>query len=157
MTITEFFEQDHREIDALYRSALEKAKKGAMEGARKICAEYDRLLERHIVWEETLLFPAFEEATGAKEGGPTDVMREEHRRIRGFKAELRERLADLKGPATETDRLWMIASALEETLGEHNRKEEAILYPMCDRRLAPFRREAILRQVGAEKSAAAPA
>ena len=157
MAIKDFFQRDHREIDGLYRAALEQAKSGATEAALRTYDQYERFLERHIVWEETLLFPAFEEATEFKEGGPTQVMREEHRRIRAFKAELRAHLATLKGPAPPTHPLWEASRALVEVLGDHNRKEEAILYPMCDRSLSPFLREKILRQVEEEKGEPAPA
>ena len=38
-------------------------------------------MQRHIVWEEDLLFPLWEKKTGRSEEGPTVVMRGEHRQI----------------------------------------------------------------------------
>ncbi len=41
-------------------------------------------LQQHIVWEEELLFPMWEEKTGMVEDGPTPVMRFEHSQIRQY-------------------------------------------------------------------------
>ncbi|HKB15726.1 MAG TPA: hemerythrin domain-containing protein [Planctomycetota bacterium] len=153
-TITDFFQRDHREIDALYHGALERAREGAAGPALSTFEEYDRSLERHIRWEEDLVFPAFEEASGLRGGGPTEVMRAEHREIRALKQRLRAQIAALRGPADRTAPLWETARSLERVLREHNAKEESVLYLACDQTLPRESRAGILRQVAAEKAPA---
>src|SRR5262245_36352884 len=131
-TITGFFQRDHREIDALYRRALERAREGETGRALADFDEYDRNLERHIRWEEELVFPAFEEASGLRGVGPTEIMRAEHREIRALKQRLRAEIAALRGPADRSAPLWRTSRSLETVLGEHNAKEEAVLYLACD-------------------------
>ena len=151
-TISAFFQQDHHEIDALYRDALERAREGETGRALSTFDEYDRSLERHIRWEEDLVFPAFEEASGLRGEGPTEVMRAEHREIRGLKLELRAQIAALRGPADRSASLWGTARSLERVLGEHNAKEETILYLACDQGVPREKKQGILRRVAGEKA-----
>ncbi|MDE2291134.1 MAG: hemerythrin domain-containing protein [Elusimicrobia bacterium] len=85
-------------------------------------------LSRHIVWEEEVLFPLFEEKTGMT-GGPTQVMRTEHRWIKDRLDAVHEkvRAAD---PGSDGE-----VEALLAVLGQHNMKEENILYPAIDAQL----------------------
>lgn len=72
------------------------------------------------------MFPAFEAATGMTQG-PTQVMRMEHRQMRGLMAQMQQAWAERDGEA--------FAGAAETLLilmQQHNMKEENILYPMCD-------------------------
>jgi hypothetical protein len=65
-SITEFFEKDHREIDAIFE-------KLTFLDAKADCSafdEFDRRLERHIRWEEELLFPAIGAVNPMIEQGP---------------------------------------------------------------------------------------
>ncbi|MBI3820411.1 MAG: hemerythrin domain-containing protein [Planctomycetes bacterium] len=149
LTISDFFRSDHGEIDALYKSALQSARAGDAAAAIRSFKEYDRRLERHIEWEEKLLFPAFEVAIGESGGcgGPTRAMLEEHRQIRELKSTLGARIAELKAPPAANDPIFTIASALGATLREHNDKEEQILYPMCDDAVSAAAKDAILKEV----------
>jgi hemerythrin superfamily protein len=151
--ITEFFQRDHREIDALYQSMLQAARAGDNAAALRFFDHYDRRLERHIEWEEKLLFPAFDELEGTTGGcGPTRAMEQDHRDIREWKSKLRVRLSELEGPAAPDDSFFRIASALTSTLLNHNGKEEIILYPMCDDGFPAAKRDAVLKQVRDESS-----
>jgi len=87
--------------------------------------EFKAGLERHIVWEEEILFSVFENKTGMT-GGPTQVMRWEHQQIRGFLEAIAGKLA-AGTDATGDDEAGLLA-----VLGPHNHKEENILYPMID-------------------------
>jgi iron-sulfur cluster repair protein YtfE (RIC family) len=53
-----------------------------VERAESIFLSFKSELERHIIWEEDILFPVFEKKTGIKDGGPTSVMRMEHIQIK---------------------------------------------------------------------------
>jgi regulator of cell morphogenesis and NO signaling len=54
------------------------SKRPTPENAIKNFEEFKAGLEQHIVWEEEILFPSFEQKFGLP-GGPTEVMRWEHR------------------------------------------------------------------------------
>ena len=85
-------------------------------------------LERHIEVEEQVLFPVFEELSGAAHGGPTAVMRAEHTDLRKLMAEVAGVL-EMGGAEGLTTPL----AALTARIYAHNGKEERILYPMTDR------------------------
>ena len=61
-----------------------------IERAESIFLFFKSELERHIIWEEDILFPVFERKTGIKDGGPTSVMRIEHIQIKNHLQEIKE-------------------------------------------------------------------
>lgn len=99
-------------------------------------------LLRHAENEEALLFPELVERLGGHEGGPVQVLREEHVIIHGQVDTL---AAD---PArAEFDRVF---AAFDRLLREHIVKEEDILFPMSAELLGDER----LREMDAEIAAA---
>lgn len=133
--IAEFFEADHRRLDGIvagFSRASLKEKRARLE-------EFDAGLERHIRWEEELLFPA----VGAKQPGiaqgPIPVMLLEHEEIRRHKADALKALRAGDEAASEAALRQMF-----HVLSHHNAKEEQILYPACDELLSPAEAEAIL-------------
>ncbi|NNN05769.1 MAG: hemerythrin domain-containing protein [Elusimicrobia bacterium] len=125
--ISDFFKKDHDEIDALLAAVDFDRPKEAL----PILAEFDRRLERHIVWEEEILFPTAARLAPPLAHGPIAVMLEEHILIRKDKRDALERLAAGDGAGAKRS-----TAAMLEVLGGHNMKEEQILYPTCDRVLA---------------------
>lgn len=91
----------------------------------KAFGEFKAGLERHIVWEEEILFPSFEKRFGHLDG-PTAVMRREHQEINKWLNDIAQKLKqdDWK---TEDEEL-----GLRTVLCPHNQKEESILYPILD-------------------------
>ena len=74
--------------------------------------------------------------------GPTAVMRSEHREI--------ERLIGAIGQAlTGGEAPLLLRAALHRVLGEHNLKEERMLYPATDQALAPEERDALVARIQA--------
>jgi regulator of cell morphogenesis and NO signaling len=69
-TITDFMARDHDRLDALF-SRFQAAKTRVIESAVRLFSEFKRGLQRHILWEEQILFPVFEGRTGMEEQGPT--------------------------------------------------------------------------------------
>jgi hemerythrin-like domain-containing protein len=126
-TVSEALETDHRRLDAMLEQAERLVGEGLVQEAAARAAQFVCGLERHIEMEEQVLFPAFEERTGLRTG-PTEVMRHEHRAIRSHLGEITSALAE-----GSTARFRTAAEALVEVLGQHNMKEERILYPMADR------------------------
>src|SRR5690348_904548 len=79
-TISRFFQGDHDRLDALLQS-FQTLKRHNFSKAKEAFMQFKSGLERHIRWEEEILFPLWEDKTGMSDGGPTFVMRQEHRRI----------------------------------------------------------------------------
>ena len=127
--ITEFMQQDHDRLDGLFKK-FQEAKTRDFAKAKQCFAEFKRGLQRHIIWEEEFLFPRFESRTGISEGGPTTVMRLEHRRLKELLEGIHDRVAAGKTDTGEHEH------ELLDVLLVHNTKEESVLYPAIDRCLA---------------------
>lgn len=123
--ITDFMEKDHERLHDIFKKFL-AAKKGDGEKARALFGEFKTGLQRHIVWEEDILFPVFEERAGMYDSGPTAVMRIEHRQIKGFLEDIHDQLQNEKSQTEDLE------TGLFAILESHNRKEEQILYPWID-------------------------
>jgi iron-sulfur cluster repair protein YtfE (RIC family) len=121
-----FFAGDHRACDALW-AEVEGRDGSDLAKDRAVLSVFDAALRRHLGWEEEVLFPAFEAATGMTRG-PTAVMRMEHVQMRGVLDQM-ARAADWSEVLDQGDTLMML-------IGQHNMKEEGMLYPMCDAHLA---------------------
>lgn len=123
-TISDHYGHDHDRLDELFHR-FQTLKSSDRASAVQAFQEFHAGLERHIVWEEEILFPAFETKTGMT-SGPTQVMRWEHEQIRGFLKAMAEKLA-AGAEDTGEDEAGLLA-----VLKPHNDKEENILYPMID-------------------------
>ncbi|MFI5345486.1 MAG: hemerythrin domain-containing protein [Elusimicrobiota bacterium] len=128
ISISEQFGADHDRLDALFAD-FQTLKRTDAAAAKEKFKGFLKGLTRHIVWEEDVLFPLFEERTGMKNSGPTAVMRLEHRQIKVHLDAIHDkvRVADPDSDAAE--------KALLEVLKAHNMKEEMILYPAIDQGL----------------------
>lgn len=124
-SISEFMEQDHDRLDDIYIQ-FKELRDSDQNKAMDIFSEFKTDLQKHILWEEEILFPLFESKTGMADTGPTAVMKMEHKEIKNY---LNEIFTYLKNGNTQTDEL---EEGLLEVLSEHNLKEENILYPMID-------------------------
>lgn len=125
-TVAEFLGKDHDRLHALLH---EYRRSRTTDPARATTAlwEFRCGLERHILWEEGLLFPRFEMATGMHGAGPTIVMRREHAQIQALLSAIQQALG------TDPSAVEPLEAQLQEILDAHNEKEEAILYPWVDR------------------------
>ena len=122
--ITAYFEADHDRLDNLFHQ-FQEMKRSDFKTAKPYFREFFKGLRRHIVWEEDVLFPFFEKANGMAMG-PTEVLRQEHRMIGAILDRIHEkvRAAD---PNSDQEEAELLA-----VLGQHNHKEENILYPAID-------------------------
>ena len=139
-TITEFFEQDHDRLDELFKT-FQQLKRSDFSTAKDAFKGFKVGLQRHIVWEEDLLFPIWEQKTGMSDSGPTPVMRNEHRQIGQQLEAIHQKVAD-QNPDSDQEEL-----ALLDLLGSHNRKEERALYPAIDKVTSPEERDTIFRSM----------
>jgi iron-sulfur cluster repair protein YtfE (RIC family) len=126
-TITGYLTGDHRLADALFDAAQESGRRGDWLACRETIARFRAALESHMQVEEQVLFPAFEQATGMA-SGPTAVMRIEHQ-------QMLQQLDAIAAAASSGDGASFASAAgnFKAALDLHSRKEEQILYPMCDR------------------------
>ena len=139
-TITVFFEQDHDRLDELFKT-FQQLKRSEFAKAKEAFKEFKFGLQRHIVWEEDILFPFWEKETGITEGGATSVMRAEHRQIE-------QQLEAIHGKVAEQDpNSDQAEQALLNLLGSHNMKEERVLYPGIDRVTSAGERDTIFQNM----------
>jgi len=120
--LTHCLELDHQRLDAVLAEAKGLATKGALHDAQDRFDIFAAGLSRHIDAEETILFPALGDAAE----GPVRVMCTEHHRLRELLGAIRSALANDQSTWTEP------FGALEALLGQHNAKEERVLYPLSN-------------------------
>lgn len=141
-TICEFYEQDHDRLDELFKT-FQKMKRSDFAKAKEAFKAFKFGLQRHIVWEEDLLFPLWEKETGMSEGGATSVMRAEHRQIGQHLEAIHDKVAEQNPDSDQEEQ------ALLNLLGSHNMKEERVLYPSLDRVTSAKERAAVFHNMEA--------
>ncbi len=144
-TILEFMSEDHDRLDNKIKM-YSAEKLVNIEQANGIFLFFKRELERHITWEEDILFPIFERKSGIKDDGPTSVMRIEHIQIKNHLQKIKEKLHAkiIQNPCKEE-------VALFKMLESHNEKEENILYPGIDNLTNEQEKEQIIKQMSVNK------
>jgi iron-sulfur cluster repair protein YtfE (RIC family) len=125
-SITDFMHGDHQACDEAFAEAEDAVAKGNWAKGRPAFAAFQQAMDRHFDWEEGVLFPAFEDHTGMR-NGPTAVMRSEHDQMRHTLEELARALE-----ASDEDRFLGLCETLLLLMQQHNLKEESVLYPMMD-------------------------
>jgi len=144
-TILEFISEDHDRLDNKIKM-YSTEKLVNVERAEGIFILFKSELERHIIWEEDILFPIFECKTGIKDGGPTSVMKMEHIQIKNHLQEIKRKLhaKNIQDPCKEE-------VALFKVLESHNQKEENILYPEIDNLTSEQEKELMIKQMSVNK------
>jgi hemerythrin superfamily protein len=134
-SINDFLTEDHRRLDELLESFQEwKARDPTR--AKDSLAQFAAGLYRHLQWEETILFPAFEQTTG--QTGLTQTLLGEHQAIREWLEALSSKVLH-----NDTDSAYEEKMLVEE-LGGHNAREEYALYPELDKRLSDEEKTRVL-------------
>jgi regulator of cell morphogenesis and NO signaling len=124
-SVSEYYERDHDRLDNLFVN-FQKAKRQDFTKAKEYFVAFKFGLQRHIIWEEDILFPLFEKETGLVNQGPTFVMRYEHRMI-GEKLEAIHKKVQVADPNSDNEENELLG-----ILSSHNDKEENVLYPAID-------------------------
>lgn len=122
--VTDFMSKDHDRLDNLFKN-FQDIKLKDISKAKEIYNEFKKGLERHIVWEEEILFPRFDTKYNLKDSGPTAAMKEEHKQIKALLSKIEANISN--SDDFEADLL--------SVLGMHNNKEEMMLYPGIDEAL----------------------
>jgi len=124
-SVGDYFREDYVGLDELFRK-FQTEKHSNLNRARKCFEEFKSRLENHMVWEEELLFPFFDDKTEMQYPGLTAVMRTEHAQIREALLEVHSQTVNMNRHS-EGSELSLIA-----ILDAHNYKEESTLYPVID-------------------------
>ena len=133
-SINDFLTEDHRCLDELFEGFQEwKAKDPAR--AKELLSQFAAGLHRHLRWEETIIFPAFEEQTG--QSGLIGTLLGEHQEIREWLQALTTKVEE--DTASDSEEKMLV-----EELGGHNGREEYALYPKLDKLLSDEERARIL-------------
>ena len=132
--VLEFMGKDHDRLDGIFKDFRSEIKKDISK-AKQLFHDFKTGLQKHVVWEEEILFPIFENKTGMFDEGPTVVMRMEHCQIKDFLEKIHERI--IKGNCD----VESLQNSLIEVLTEHNNKEESILYPWIDKETSELERQ----------------
>jgi iron-sulfur cluster repair protein YtfE (RIC family) len=127
-------------LDELFKT-FQKMKRSDFAKAKEAFKAFKFGLQRHIVWEEDVLFPLWEVKTGMSEGGPTSVMRAEHRQIGQQLEAIHGKVADQNPDSDQEEQ------ALLDLLGSHNMKEERVLYPTIDQLTSAEERETVFQNM----------
>ena len=130
MSVVEFMHRHHVDCDHRFAAAEAAVRRGDWGQALPLLEGFVGATDAHFEAEESVLFPAFEAAVGHA-GGPTQVMRIEHRQMRPLFGQM---LAACR--AGDEGAFTGAADTLLVLMQQHNLKEEHILYPMCDQVLA---------------------
>lgn len=125
LTISKYYEEDHDRLDGLFNS-FQQNKRTDFSRAREYFVQFKFGLQRHIIWEEEILFPFFEQKIGEAFSRPVYMMRLEHRQI-GKLLEMIHNKVREGDPNTDKEEQELLSF-----LGNHNVKEEQILYPAID-------------------------
>jgi len=139
-TIAEFYGQDHDRLDELF-TTFQRLKRSDFAKAKEAFKEFKFDLQRHMVWEEDILFPLWEKETGISEGGATSVMRTEHRQIGQHLEAIHQKVVNQNPDSDQEEQ------ALVNLLGSHNMKEERVLYPGIDRVTSAKVRETVFQNM----------
>ncbi len=139
-SIRQFFQKDHERLDALFK-AFQELKRSDYPKAKESFIQFKFGLQRHIVWEEEILFPLWERQTDMAEVGPTMVMRAEHRQIGDYLEAVHQKV-QRQDPESDQEEHRLVA-----ILTAHNQKEERILYPAIDNVLGEADRTSIFTAI----------
>jgi hemerythrin-like domain-containing protein len=128
-SLVQYLTDQHREADGFWAEVENAAGKKDAAGASAAFERFDRSMRQHLAYEEEVLFPEFEQATGMV-GGPTMVMRAEHKQMRAL-------LDQLRGAVTKSDHAAVldVGDTLFTLIAQHNMKEEGMLYRMSEQAL----------------------
>jgi regulator of cell morphogenesis and NO signaling len=139
-SINESLTEDHDRLDGLLESFQEWRAKDT-DRAKDFLMLFTLGLRRHLQWEETVLFPLFEQKKG--QTGLTNTLRGEHEEIREWLGALNQKIEQNDADCDHEEKM------LVEELGGHNAREEYALYPELDKLLTDVEKDAAFEAMAA--------
>jgi iron-sulfur cluster repair protein YtfE (RIC family) len=135
-TVNQYYTEDHEHLHAaLHR--FQSLKAGEPDKAAEAFHGFKAGLERHILWEERILFRWYDQQLGHLSNCLTASLRRDHGQILVYLDEISRKLA--QGNVATGDE----EGRLETLLRFHNQKEEQALYPAMDQILNDEQRAAV--------------
>ncbi len=130
---------DHGRLESLEALAFGARLAGDFATALVEYGRFARGLERHVRFEDEVLFPRFEAESGLDAAlGPTAVMRREHGEILLLLESTAAAIGDPDAPVVSLRRRF------HEVICEHSEKEELVLYPGLDHLIGPEESDALV-------------
>lgn len=117
---------EHHDCDRLLWDCYAALVDGAMERATALYAEFARVVVRHMVEEDELLFPPLAAASPLL-ADYVPKMLGEHAQLRSLMADFEDALS-----GADSDRRLMLAERLLRNLRGHTQKEELIVLPALE-------------------------
>lgn len=139
-SINDFLTEDHDRLDGLLQSFQQWRAKDCAK-AKDFLTQFTVGLQRHLRWEESVLFPVFEQKTG--QNRLTNTLRGEHEEIKEWLAVLNQKVEQNDTDCEHEERM------LVEELGGHNAREEYTLYPELDKLLTEEEKRTALEAMAA--------
>ena len=132
-TICEYLAQEHLRCDRLFAKVESCIAQRDWRNADQHFRLFEDAMGRHIVMEESILFPAFINAVSGA-SAPIAMLRTEHQRLKAIFERFEDSLQrqDLRDFALHADSYVLLVR-------QHSMKEEEMLYPLLDRILADSR------------------
>jgi iron-sulfur cluster repair protein YtfE (RIC family) len=135
-TVNQYYTEDHEHLHAaLHR--FQSLKAGEPGKAAEACQGFKAGLERHILWEERILFRWYDQQLGHLRNCLTASLRRDHGQILVYLDEISRKL--VQGNFATSDE----EGRLETILRLHNQKEEEAFYPAMDQILNDEQRAAV--------------
>jgi len=135
--ISDFMKLHHKMLTVMldeFRSSKKDTPK-----RERLFANFASLLEKHMIFEEEVLFPLFEGKTGTESlNKSTSTLRKDHKQVR----DLAEKIKKMMNNNADTDKL---ENHLVEILQEHEKTEFDIVYPWLDEAIGEDAAKAIIR------------
>ncbi len=131
--ILEFMSKDHERLESIFKQ-FQSSKKD-QDSATRFFHDFKAGLERHIVWEEEILFEYLETKqkslrTSMNISNPIALLRMQHTQIKDYLDKIHKSIENMN-IATDDLEAW-----LTEILDDHNIQEEEIVYPWIDEELS---------------------
>jgi len=149
-----------RLLTALDKAAMALGSKNLSSEVLTALADFqgflDRVLPGHFKREETYLFPRLEAALGA-EGSPSAVLRKEHADLLAMARDWRHLVDGIQTAYADTaPELQRLSRRIIAVLGQHFRKEDEVLFPLCHKVLSPEDLETVGMRIAGHEANEAP-
>ena len=125
-TVGKFMADDHEGCDEMFVEVESAVTTGDWDLAHERWNRFEAAMRRHFEIEEEILFPEIERSTRML-GGPTDVMRMDHRQMRSLFQPLLDTITAKDSPG-----FLGLSETMMVMIQQHNMKEEQVLYPLAE-------------------------
>jgi hemerythrin-like domain-containing protein len=120
---------DHKDCDTQFAQLESSVDAQKWDDALEQFGAFESHMLKHFAMEEEVMFPAFNES-GAQGCNPTGVMIMEHDQMRGIMRQMAEAIEN-----KDKEKFLGYSENLLFVMGQHNMKEEQIMYSLADNAL----------------------